>query len=45
MLDMVMGLLAAFDLSAVDGLLEAGFRVYGDSQVGGLLEAGLRISP
>jgi hypothetical protein len=37
MLEVVMGLLAAVDVSAVGNLLEAGWRVMGDSQVGDLL--------
>jgi hypothetical protein len=41
MLEAVMGLLAAFDLSAVGDLLEAG-RMSGGSGVGGVLEAGYR---
>ena len=42
MLDTLMGLLAAFDLSAAGGLLEAGFRLAFNSEVGGVLEAGFR---
>jgi hypothetical protein len=37
MLEVVMGLLAAVDVSAVGNLLESGWRIAGDSQVGDLL--------
>ena len=50
MLEVVMGLLAAVDVSALSDLLEAGWRVpaagwriAGDSQVSDLLEAGYRL--
>ena len=45
MLDLITGLLAAFDLSAVGDLAQAGWRVPASDLFGGLIEAGMRVQP